>query len=366
MTFVAFGLFAVHGPVGAPRLERALAGSVRADLESRGHPWASVSADGQRIKLSGAAPDAAALEEAVNLASRTIGAGGVLFGAVTAVDASEVTLAATVQSPGSSSDYRFKARFDDGLLNLAGAVPSPQALAAMTEAFPETVIVRKDDNFTIAPRANDTAWIAAASALMHALAILDRGDLEVVGDTFALTGEAARGEDADAAESLTAGAEGPFQIKVAIVRRSAEDLARSCQSAINRVMTGRTLIFRSNSVELAGSDRNLLDELMSEIRSCRGQTIGIEGHTDLNGTLAANSRLSERRAQSVRDYLGAPPPRQNSRSGLSAKRGRSPPTEHPTGAEEIAASTSSSMAARRNWISGFKWFGLSPRCGCFF
>ena len=43
------------------KLERALAGSVRADLESRGHPWASVSADGQRIKLSGAAPDGAAL-----------------------------------------------------------------------------------------------------------------------------------------------------------------------------------------------------------------------------------------------------------------------------------------------------------------
>ena len=77
------------------------------------------------------------------------------------------------------------------------------------------------------------------------------------------------------------------------------DIAALCQSAINRTMNGRRIIFDQNSSNLGAGDNALLDALAVAMNACAGQTIIVEGHTDAIGSAAANLRLSQLRAERV-------------------------------------------------------------------
>jgi OmpA-OmpF porin, OOP family len=63
--------------------------------------------------------------------------------------------------------------------------------------------------------------------------------------------------------------------------------------------------FQYNSAELMPEARRVLDQLGAAIRAPQLEKYSfvLEGHTDSKGSDEYNMRLSERRAQSVRDYL---------------------------------------------------------------
>ena len=65
--------------------------------------------------------------------------------------------------------------------------------------------------------------------------------------------------------------------------------------------------FQYNSAELMPEARRVLDQLGAAIRAPQLEKYSfvLEGHTDASGSDEYNMRLSERRAQSVRDYLVA-------------------------------------------------------------
>jgi outer membrane protein OmpA-like peptidoglycan-associated protein len=66
----------------------------------------------------------------------------------------------------------------------------------------------------------------------------------------------------------------------------------------------RGLAFDQNDSVLDGEDSVILDLVAEVIRErCSGRTIVIEGHTDVWGDAEYNRRLSERRAESVKEYL---------------------------------------------------------------
>ncbi|MCC7257921.1 MAG: OmpA family protein [Gammaproteobacteria bacterium] len=61
--------------------------------------------------------------------------------------------------------------------------------------------------------------------------------------------------------------------------------------------------FASGSAKLPASARTLLDELARAAQIYPGARLAVEGHTDASGDSAANQRLSQARAEAVRDYL---------------------------------------------------------------
>ncbi len=63
------------------------------------------------------------------------------------------------------------------------------------------------------------------------------------------------------------------------------------------------VLFDFDKAEIRTSARPTLDKLAKLIDADPSTTIAIEGHTDSKGDDAYNKRLSERRAQAVRDYL---------------------------------------------------------------
>ncbi len=79
----------------------------------------------------------------------------------------------------------------------------------------------------------------------------------------------------------------------------------STQAQINAILLENPIYFRKNSNELTLTSKQVLDRIIDivnrtteEIKSMR-----IAGHTDASGSAAYNKILSQRRAQSVRDYF---------------------------------------------------------------
>lgn len=63
------------------------------------------------------------------------------------------------------------------------------------------------------------------------------------------------------------------------------------------------VLFAFDSADITADARPTLDKLTQLIAADEGARITIEGHTDSKGDDAYNLKLSERRAQAVRDYL---------------------------------------------------------------
>ena len=130
--------------------------------------------------------------------------------------------------------------------------------------------------------------------------------------------DAARGEAASARERA-AGAEA----EAARIRVQAEAEVNRLEQALGQVAeTRRTALglvmnlgsdylkFEFDKAELRPEDRELLSRLAGILLTSEDYTVSVNGHTDDVGTDEYNTKLSERRARAVRDYLveaGLPP-----------------------------------------------------------
>lgn len=92
--------------------------------------------------------------------------------------------------------------------------------------------------------------------------------------------------------------------------KQAEELERDLEGAeIERVGEGIKITFREgiqfalNSAALSESSKTNLTDLAETLQKYDDTNILIEGHTDITGTREYNMALSEKRAQSVADFL---------------------------------------------------------------
>jgi outer membrane protein OmpA-like peptidoglycan-associated protein len=79
--------------------------------------------------------------------------------------------------------------------------------------------------------------------------------------------------------------------------------ADRCKQLLTSAAAEGVINFARASAELDPSSTATLDKLVAIARTCPAFRIEIEGHTDAEGLPERNQRLSERRAQSVVDYL---------------------------------------------------------------
>jgi outer membrane protein OmpA-like peptidoglycan-associated protein len=82
-------------------------------------------------------------------------------------------------------------------------------------------------------------------------------------------------------------------------------IAETHRTALGLVMNlgSDYLKFEFDKAELSTSDRELLARVAGILVTAQDYTISVNGHTDDVGSDAYNKRLSQRRAQAVRDYL---------------------------------------------------------------
>jgi outer membrane protein OmpA-like peptidoglycan-associated protein len=82
-------------------------------------------------------------------------------------------------------------------------------------------------------------------------------------------------------------------------------IAETRRTALGLVMNlgGDHLKFEFNKADLQPADKELLSRIAGILITSHDYTISVNGHTDDVGSDAYNQKLSERRAQAVRDYL---------------------------------------------------------------
>jgi len=77
----------------------------------------------------------------------------------------------------------------------------------------------------------------------------------------------------------------------------------ACQAAFAETMDGRNVQFRIGSATILPASARLLDALSGVASVCTPYNVEIGGHTDSIGDDALNQKLSQQRANSVRNYL---------------------------------------------------------------
>jgi outer membrane protein OmpA-like peptidoglycan-associated protein len=103
-------------------------------------------------------------------------------------------------------------------------------------------------------------------------------------------------------ETASAGTRAPASTAL----EAAGDLTpEACVGRFEILSRTDNIYFASGSARLDPRSAPLLDSLVDIIARCPGLVIEVSGHTDSDGSDAANLRLSERRAAAVTDYLVA-------------------------------------------------------------
>lgn len=96
--------------------------------------------------------------------------------------------------------------------------------------------------------------------------------------------------------------------KVVAAPPSAEPTAEkknSCRADFAAMLSKEKLEFNVNSADLSPQSAELIDKLATAGKSCAGVKVRIDGHTDAQGKAVANLKLSQRRADAVKDALVA-------------------------------------------------------------
>jgi outer membrane protein OmpA-like peptidoglycan-associated protein len=175
--------------------------------------------------------------------------------------------------------------------------------------------------------ARSDQWAALVQrALQRATAAESQARASAEGRQLAEAQTAAAREQADAArqESETARHDATTARETAAraqaeadrVRKQAEDEINRLEAALGQIAeTRRTALglvmnlgsdhlkFEFDKAELRAEDRELLSRILGILMTSHDYTVSVNGHTDDVGTDAYNQKLSERRAQAVRDFL---------------------------------------------------------------
>jgi OmpA-OmpF porin, OOP family len=204
--------------------------------------------------------------------------------------------------------YIFQAYKDPvaGTLTLSGYVPDNTVHAALAVAagrkfFSEKVI----DNLKASVGAPG-GFAGAVVAALGALSRLSTGTLVVSDREAKLSGDAFF--DAAAAQ-IRAGLGKDFpqgwQLKAEIsVKPTAAPVdATVCQQLFSDLLGKGKIRFESGRATIDPDSTGLLDRLIETAMRCPTANIEIAGHTDSAGEDGFNQSLSEKRAQSVMDYL---------------------------------------------------------------
>ncbi len=174
---------------------------------------------------------------------------------------------------------------------------------------------RADESMELSMQAIDRAGDAEAFARSAA-----EGRERARAETAEARGDAAEAreetEGAQAAADAARRAAGQAEAEARRIRQEAETELTRLQEALGQIgETRRTALgivmnlgsdylkFEFDKAELKPEDRELLSRVAGILLTSHEYTVSVNGHTDDVGSAEYNQKLSERRAQAVRDYF---------------------------------------------------------------
>lgn len=190
----------------------------------------------------------------------------------------------------------------------------------------EARVAELNERASEATRSSERALEQASQAEENAKAAAEGRELAEAETARAKDAEATAKEEAAAAKEDAVSAQeqaAAARAEAERIRKEAEEELSRLQEALSKIADTRrtalglvmnlgedSLKFDFDKSDLKPENRELLSRIAGILLTSSDTTISVNGHTDDVGTEEYNQKLSERRAQAVRDYLveaGVPP-----------------------------------------------------------
>jgi len=201
------------------------------------------------------------------------------------------------------------ARDEEGLA-LDGHMPNEAALVALrTLAAAKFGSRIKATGLQVRRGLTARGWEAAARAGLDALRTLDTGTVLVTPTRILMRGQAPSPQAVGQIERMVRAALPQLDIDLAIgltppPEPEPESLEpEACLAMLNDLMRSRPIGFAPGSAVIDPSGPNTISRIVAILSDCPEVPIEIGGHTDSRGSADLNARLSQARAEAVRDRL---------------------------------------------------------------
>ena len=301
LAWLAFALFVLLlSPLSVFGLQERLETSAAAALAQREHNWAHVDVRGQVAVLSGAAPSAAARDDARRTVLRSTWSGGVVAGGISRVR-DETTQARE------ETGFAFRADLLNGRVLIRGDATDAASRDAIAEFARATFPAGADADLTLIPGGAPSAeWEDAAKRLLGQLARLDRGAIVLDGQQGGIIGQAANPQVAQSVATALSLLPEPYRAAIAVTPAGGVQLAEIPDAAACEAVVGAALGWNALRFDQGSAAPSPLSELalrrVGEVFSACG------GETRLNVLIRrvdSQNDLAQERAQTVQTLLEA-------------------------------------------------------------
>lgn len=307
LLFAAFGYFCVN-MLSAPAIEADMKSKVEGALVRNNLSFIQADADGRDITLTGIVSSDALKEKATRVA--TVEGHNIIYNRIEVI--SEQVLA----PPVIAEPYTMLLRLtDDQSLVLSGSVPSVEAknklLNLANNRYGRSNV---SDDLSIKSKAPEN-WQATAITALNSFSRLTQGQIKLSDRDFVLTGqaksEALRQQIGEYLEgNLPDNYRGKLDIAVMPQNTPVDETilkqpmtVKNCQKEFNGLLAKNKILFQTGGAVISKDSIKVLDQLVLVAAKCPKKIMVISGYTDSKGSKRNNKELSQKRAQSVVNYL---------------------------------------------------------------
>ena len=177
-------------------------------------------------------------------------------------------------------------------------------LSQQTESLSQAVVRAQEQSQTLAQQASQAAANAQAAAQQRDLAKQDQLSSEAQAQ-LARQQAAAEQQKADHATQQAEEYRREREAQLAQVQEALGQIAETRRTAMGLVMTldSKSIRFYFDKANIKPEYRDILNRIAGILMTLKGYTIAVYGYTDDTGTQSYNLQLSQRRAESVREFL---------------------------------------------------------------
>ena len=171
----------------------------------------------------------------------------------------------------------------------------------MTEATQETAVPATSEPSEESSESNQTSATSESGAT--ATEVVQPSDTSEVSSETP-SSEAETASENRPSETVVQQEESPEETEAELVDLQQKNI-ETTQTQIDELLKEQPIYFKSGSSELTLDSKKLLDRIIDLVNknSVEIARLRVAGHTDASGPAAYNKRLSQQRAEAVRDYL---------------------------------------------------------------
>lgn len=278
-------VFVVSIPLYSQRIPQSLQAHVEQKMRTQGIDWVQVEAQGRDIILKGNAPNPQAYQQALKL-PKTVGA----------VRHIHNHLQHRLISP-----YTLRLDWSDGKLRLDGYLPNQDSYQKLSKQLGK--LYGEANSYTELQLATGSpkAWAELVEHLVVQLRSFERAHVELTDQKLHISGKTAASELREQLQkSLEPFSTKGYELDLHII--ALDEAAQRCQERFNQLLK-TPISFESGKATISKSSYTLLESLAETAMFCPKSYITITGHTDNQGDIQDNLKLSQQRAKAVAAWL---------------------------------------------------------------